>query len=219
MKLPWIGLFGGLALAFGGLLLLTAAKQPHVEQTDIEFSEPRHPVTPEMTKLTDAEAKTVAPGVTVKDVMGKEVALASPAAERPQFIYFVKDGCPCSFDAEPLFHDLSKQFKGDIDFVSVTDATPEKAKRWYTQMLVPYPVVSDPKQDLINTYKATNSVFSMLVDKSGHIDKMWPGYSVDILKEMNSRMAKLAAVPEKPFDTKYAPEKKASGCAFLLKGN
>jgi peroxiredoxin len=216
MKLPWIGLFGGLALACGGLLLLTAAKRPHVETTDIEFSEPRHPVTPEMTRKADAETRALAPGFTVKDVLGKEVTLASPSADRPQFVYFVMDGCPCSFDAEPLFHDLSKQFKDQVDFVSVTDAKADKAKRWYTQMLVPYPVIADPDLELIKAYKATNSVFSVLLDKSGHIEKMWPGYSVDILKEMNSLMAKLAGVPEKPFDTKYAPIKKSSGCAFPL---
>ena len=198
-------------------MLLTAAKRPHVEETDIEFGQPRHPVTPEMTVKTDAVAKKVAPAFTVKDVVGKEVTLASPAAERPQFVYFVMDGCPCSFDAEPLFHDLSKQFEGEVDFVSITDAKPEKGKKWFTQMLVPYPVIADPELELINAYKATNSVFSVLIDKNGHIDKMWPGYSVDILKEMNSRMAKLAGVEEKQFDTKYAPIKKTSGCAFLLK--
>ena len=216
MKLPWIGLVGGIALACGGMMLLVAAKRPHVEETDIAFGQPRHPVTTEMTTKTEAVAKRMAPAFTVKDVVGKELTLASPGSERPQFVYFVKDGCPCSFDAEPLFHDLSKQFKGQVDFVSVTDAKPDKAKKWFTQMLVPYPVISDPDQELINAYRATNSVFSVLLDRSGHIDKMWPGYSVGILKEMNSRMAKLADVAEKPFDTKYAPVEKSSGCAFLL---
>ena len=63
-------------------------------------------------------------------------------------------------------------------------------------MLVPYPVISDHSEELINAYKATNSVFSVLLDRRGRIDKMWPGYSVGILKEMNSRMARLAGVPE-----------------------
>jgi hypothetical protein len=31
---------------------------------------------------------------------------------------------------------------------------------------------------------------------------------------MNSLMSKIAGVPEKPFDTKYAPTTKATGCAF-----
>jgi hypothetical protein len=53
-----------------------------------------------------------------------------------------------------------------------------------------------------------------LLSKDGKVVKMWPGYSVDILQEMNSLMAKEAGVPEKPFDTKYAPKQQASGCAF-----
>jgi len=174
----------------------------------------RHSVTPEMEKATAAEAKQALPRFDVLDSEGKPVTLASGKADRPQFVYFVLDGCPCSFDAEPQFHRLFERYKGKIDFVSVTDADKKKAHDWNIQLLVNYPVVPDPEKKIIHAYGAKSSVYSMLIGTDGHVVKMWPGYSAEILKQMNSLMAAEAGVEEKPFDPQYAPLEKATGCAF-----
>jgi peroxiredoxin len=216
MRLLWIGLPAGLALASAGGLLYYLGMQPKMKTVDVVTGQPRHPVTPEMVVETAKKTEKVAPAFKVEDIRGKAVVIGSPAAERPQFVYFVLDGCPCSIEAEPLFHDLAKQFKGKVDFVSVTNADTEKAKRWDVQMLPTYPVVSDPHLEIIHTFGAKNSVYSALLSRDGKIVKMWPGYSVGILKEMNKLMAKEAGVAEKPFDTKYAPLQQSSGCTFDL---
>ena len=91
---------------------------------------------------TAAEANKLEPTIAAKAVDGKAVVLGSKTADKPQFVYFVMDGCPCSYDAEPLFHDLYKHLDGKIDFVSVTNADAEKAKEWFGDLSVPYPVVS-----------------------------------------------------------------------------
>ena len=214
MRLFWIGLPAGLALASAGALLYIEAKKPHFKTVDVATGQPRHPVTPEMTKATDSKALKLAPGFNTKDVIGKEVVLAPPVADRPQFVYFVLDGCPCSFEGEPLYHDLSERFRGQVDFISVTNAPMEKAKRWCAQMAVPHPVISDPHLEIIKAYQAKNSLYSALINKEGKIVKMWPGYSAGILLEMNKLMAKEAGVKEKSFDTKYAPKEQSSGCTF-----
>jgi peroxiredoxin len=216
MRLFWIGSAAGLAFISGGLLLYTEGMQPHVSSVPIIPAQPRHPVTTAMTSETASMSRKVAPAFSVKDVSGKTVSIGSPNADRPQFVYFVLDGCPCSFDAEPIFQDLSQQFKGQVDFVTVTDGDAKKAKQWWMQMSVPYSVISDPKLDLMKAYGATNALFSALISRDGHIVKMWPGYSIDILHEMNRLMAKEAGIPEKPFDTKYAPKDRSSGCAYFL---
>jgi peroxiredoxin len=214
MRLFWLGLPAGLALASGGLLLYTQAQRPHVRMQEVLTGLPKHPVTVAMTAETGAKTRKPAPAFSLKDVAGEEVAVASPGMERPQFVYFVLDGCPCSFEAEPLFHDLYERHQDRIDFVSITDAEPVKAKRWWQQMMVPYPVVADPKKEVIHAFGAKNSVYSALVARDGTIVKMWPGYSVGILKEINQKMADAGGVPAKPFDTKYAPKEESSGCAF-----
>jgi peroxiredoxin len=163
---------------------------------------------------TEAMHNTLERHFDATDVNGKHVELASTQAPRPQFVYFVVDGCPCSFDAEPLFHDLYKRFKGKIDFVSVTNGDLTKAKLWNSELSVPYAVIPDPKEEIIHAYGAKAAIYSVLIAKNGHIAKMWPGYSKDLLLEMNHEMSKIAGVQEQTFDTKYAPVTKATGCAF-----
>ena len=171
-------------------------------------------VTEQMIAETEAKANALEPTIHATDATGKPVTIGSHDGSRPQYVYFVREGCPCSFDAEPLFHDLYKQFKGQIDFVSVTNGDADKAKRWNSELAVPYAVISDPKEDIIHAYGAKAAVYSVLISKDGHVAKMWPGYSKGMLLEMNSLMARIAGVPEKHFDTKYAPLTKATGCAF-----
>ncbi len=222
MRPVFITLPAGCLLAcIGGILWVQArirAATPYSRSVEISSFEPRHLVTAKMIAETEAKSNLLEPTIQWKDVNGKPVTLASHNAPRPQFIYFVLDGCPCSFDAEPLFHDLSKQFKGAIDFASVTNGNPEKAMTWNREVSVPYPVLSDPKEEIIHLYGAKAAVYSVLVSKDGHIVKMWPGYSRSMLLEMNATMATLAGVPQKPFNTKYAPEIKATGCAFSPAG-
>jgi len=214
MRLIWITAPAGLAFACIGLCFMRLAGAPQYSTSDIKIDEPRHLITEQMLAETAALTQKQEPTIVTSDVTGQKITLGDRNAPRPQYVYFVVDGCPCSYDAEPLFHDLYKQFQGKIDFVSVTNANPTKAKAWFAELGVPYPVVSDDKEDIIHAYEAKAAIYSVLITKDGHVAKMWPGYSVDILKDINSTMARLAGVPEKPFDTKYAPVKKATGCAF-----
>jgi len=208
---------GCLLACLGGLMWVQAkarSESPYSESTNIVTSQPRHLITAQMVAETEAKSNALEPTFVVNDATGKSVTIGNHTGSKPQFVYFVLDGCPCSFDAEPLLHDLYKQFSGKIDFVSVTNGDLEKAKQWNSQMSVPYPVIPDPKEKIIHAYGAKAAIYSALITKDGHIAKMWPGYSKDLLLEMNSLMAKLAGVKEKPFDTKYAPITKATGCAF-----
>lgn len=210
----WITLPAGLALASGGGLMLLLANRPHTSGPTFEVGQVRHLVTPEMSQGAKAQMKKVATGFATKDYEGKPVAIAPPHMDRPQFVYFVLDGCPCSFDAEPIFHRLAKRYEGKIDFVSVTNGDVQKARDWSVQMLVPYPVVPDPNKEIIGAYAAKSSVYSALITKDGHIAKMWPGYSQSIIKDQNALMAKLSGEKEVPFDAEYAPVENATGCAF-----
>ena len=208
---------GCLLACLGGLMWVQAkarSESPYSDSVNIITSQPRHLITTQMVAETDAKRNALEPTFVTKDVTGATVTIGNHSGSKPQFVYFIVDGCPCSFDAEPLFHDLFKQFKGSIDFVSVTNGDLTKAKLWESELVPPYPVVSDPKEEIIHAYGAKAAIYSALITKDGHIAKMWPGYSKDLLLEMNSLMAKLAAVPEKPFNTKYAPTTKATGCAF-----
>ena len=145
---------------------------------------------------------------------GQSSTIIGGAGPRPQFLYFVKKGCPCSFDAEPLFQSLYKKFNGKIDFIAVTDADAKDAHKWDLDLKVPYSVVSNPTVDIMNAYQAPSSVYNSLISKEGVIVNRWAGYSKAYLTEMNEAISKLLAVPLTPFDVQYAPIAGTTGCSF-----
>lgn len=214
MKAKFFILAVAAALASAGGLMVYLSTQPVVVNQPIISSEPRHLVTPEMTKFTDGRALKVAAAFERTDPFGKKVRTADTTSGRPQFVYFIKDGCPCSVEVEPLFHDLSKRFGDKIDFIGVINRKDDIARRWHTEMFMPYTVVADPSLEIIKAYGATNSAFSALVSRGGKIVKMWPGYSIGLIKDMNATMASETGQKATTIDTKWAPKKAASGCRF-----
>ncbi len=214
MKVGWIALPVATVLAIAGGILYYVADQPPSAAPFVMNVGPKHPVTETMVKLTASLAATTVPtteGITTEH---RTFVFAPQHATRPQLIYFVLDGCPCSYDAEPLFKKLGLKFKNRVEFACVTNAKAEDARKWDVAQTPPYPVVYDPDLRLIHLFGATNSVFSVLLDVNGRVLKMWPGYSKSILIEMNSLISKAAGVPVTPFDPEYAPEAKTSGCPF-----
>lgn len=214
MKIRIIAIAASLALVSAGALLAYMAQTPVVVNEPIVDAEPRHPVTPEMTAAASSKAKRSAPGYAGEDAYGKPYSVGSPAADRPQFIYFIKDGCPCSIEVQPLFNDLAKRYQGQIDFVGIIDRDTKDARRYHTDMLMHGQIVADPKLEIIKAWDIERSAYSALVTRDGRIEKMWPGYSIEILKEMNRKFAAITGAEEKPFDTKYIPRDETSGCSF-----
>ncbi|HEY0866172.1 MAG TPA: redoxin domain-containing protein [Fimbriimonas sp.] len=220
MKATTIALSAGFGVAVTGALTLFLASRatPHSIQRSIYYdSGPKHPVTDEMTRKLQEMSRREAPHFELRDVDGRPVVLGRTRSDRPQFLYFVMDGCPCSEDVEPLLQKLYHHFGERVDFVAVTDAKPEQAAKWSRQMLMPYPLVSDPKLEVVKAYQAVNSVYSALVNRDGQVVKMWPGYSQGILKEMNDAMAEILGEKPRAFDASYAPVEKTSGCSFAVR--
>ncbi len=178
-----------------------------------DLGQPRHPVTAEMEAGVVKLNRKVGKFFKLPDTSGKPVPIGGQGP-KPQFVYFVKKGCPCSFDAEPILHGLYKHFGGRVEFIAVTDAKFDDAKHWVSDMKVPYPVVPNPKVEVMQAYEAPASVYSTLMDANGMIVKRWAGYSVDYLSQMNTEMARLLGEPVKPFDPTYSPKVRTSGCSF-----
>ena len=174
-----------------------------------EYGRVRHFVTARMELETKAAANRLAPTFTRKDPYGTEVSVGK--GPRPQFVLFIKRGCPCSIDAQVLFSRLALKFKDSVEFVGVID---KDAKEFATQFRASFPVVEEPSLGLMRSFDARASVYSALVARNGHIVKLWPGYSAAWLQEMNALLAKAAATKETPFDPQYAPKEKTSGCPF-----
>ncbi|HWD41972.1 MAG TPA: hypothetical protein VG944_24240 [Fimbriimonas sp.] len=197
--------------AAGGFLMAYAKRQP---TPGIDLSQPPHVITRQMEIETAAMANHRAPDLTGISDQNKPIKLAPDNAPRPQFVLFIKDECPCSVNAQPIFNDLSRKYKGSVDFYGVIDGDVAKAKNYAGQFSVAFPVIGDKDLKIIHAYEAKAGVYSALIARNGHIVKMWPGYCVDILKEMNDLLSQTAGIKTTPFDPEYAPTKRAAGCAF-----
>jgi peroxiredoxin len=215
MHIKQVALPLSIALFCTGLVLYISARPKAGPELGIDFNQPpKHPITTEMVKKADTMARKPAPAFSLTDVKGEPRQISGSKLDRPQLVLFILDSCPCSIDAQPLFNKFSKHWEGKVDFVGVINTDAKKGRSWASDYRAAFPVVADPKLEIIHAYKAQQSVYSALVSTHGEIVKLWPGYSADMMQEMNKLMAEEVGEPVRPFDTQYAPTEKTSGCYF-----
>jgi peroxiredoxin len=205
----------GIAIFSVGVFLYMGARPKPGEGSGIDFSQPpKHPITAEMVEKAATMDRQPAPAFNLADVKGDPRAISGPNLERPQLILFILDSCPCSIDAQPLFNKFSKHWEGKVDFIGVVNLDAKKGRSWSSDYRAAFPIVPDPKLEIIHAYRAQQSVYSALVSREGEVVKLWPGYSSDMMQEMNRLMAQEVGEAARPFDTQYAPKEKTSGCYF-----
>lgn len=180
----------------------------------VEPSGPRHPVTKTMQEDADSKALQAAPMFKLTSTTGSDWDLSEKLKRGPAFVYFILNGCPCSIDAEPLFHKLYELHKDHVEFAGAMPSPQQEAADWKRDAKVPYDVLLDPSAQVALSFGAERSVYCVLINQEGRIDHMWPGYSESMLKEVNKRLALLTGVEEKPLDTAYAPKELSSGCSL-----
>jgi peroxiredoxin len=199
----------GLLRAFdGGQGDAPAAARPRASAPE------KHYVTPVQLTATGEWTGRPAPPLTAVAQDGKSYALADLADGRPVVVVFIKDGCPCSADAEPFFARLRAAYGDRLRFAGVIDGRIEAARAYATAARVPYPVLTDPDKAIIRSYRAENSVYVALVRPDGVIDTLWPGYSAEMLQDLGGRVACLAGTAEVPLDLRGAPAVLTTGCPF-----
>jgi hypothetical protein len=202
---------GGI-MVYVGLKPASAAELDRAAMANI-VNEVRHPVSDQMLLQAKSMSERAAPFFKVKDVHGIDVQIGGQG-KRPQFIYFILDGCPCSLDAQPLFNRMYQRYKDKVDFIGVINAGKEKALDYAGTTTTLHPIVCSENVAINKAFTARQSTYSLVVRSDGVIEKMWPGYSQTTLHELNTVLAKLTGGKDEPFDAAYAPQKMASGCYF-----
>jgi hypothetical protein len=54
-----------------------------------------------------------------------------------------------------------------------------------------------------------------LINKSGQVEELWPGYSATMLQDLNRRAATLAGLAVESVETPDAPDELYSGCPYF----
>lgn len=206
----------GVMVVLGVVALLRSAtmgEDPLILVSDYEKpGAVRHPVSEDMAREADAATARPAAAFAAVDHTGRAHSLASLTAQGPFVLYFIKDGCPCSQDLEPLIQRLAARF--EVPFVGVINGDAEIAEAWIDTFNVQTPILLDPELQIIRAYGIERSAYVAVIDRDGRIAKLWPGYSAEMLQELNDLVAEKAGVEPEPFDPLYAPNEITSGCYF-----
>lgn len=188
----------------------------HVEETTLADSTPRHPVTEKMVKVSDRSARKPAPDFALMDADGKEFSLDDLAKSGPTVLVAILDGCPCTTDSQPLFNAMAKKFEGKVSFVGLFTQDDSRVKKWIESHSVKMPILLDIDSKVCQAYGLENSVYTVLIRPDKTIEKVWPGYSQDMLKELDGKLSELTGYQGEPFDVAYAPKKYSSGCTIYV---
>lgn len=212
----WIG---SLVLAGAGLALYSQAvgARPESNATNL-LDEPRHPVTGPMWQEAKAQVGQRAPHFALPDADGQVVALSDLTPRTPVVLVFTKDGCPCSIEAQPFFNTLAAGYKGKATFLGVIDGPRHVASKFRDDFKVPYAMLLAGDGAVYRAFRADRSVYTTLIGTDGKVLRQWPGYSKDMLRELNFEIARFSGMQPIHIDLSMAPDKPSSGCAFDAAG-
>ena len=122
----------------------------------IDDEPPKHLVTRRMAAASAAMIERAAPPFDVPATDGQCHRLDDLCRRGPVVLTFVKDGCPCSWSAQPFFNRLQAAYP-EAGIYGVIDAEAEPARRWAGRFRVAYPLLLDPRLEIIRAYNAENS--------------------------------------------------------------
>lgn len=177
------------------------------------FAEPeKHLVTPVMLAKTDAMARRSASAFQARATDGAAYSLADLTKDEPLVLVFIKDGCPCSADAQRFFNRLHEAYGGQARFLGVIDSEQDRARAWAQAHRTTFPLLIDPDLAIARAYGAESSAYMAVVAKGGVIDQLYPGYSAAMLAEAGERIARLSGVAVRPIDAAGAPVELSTGC-------
>ncbi|APW62843.1 peroxiredoxin family protein [Paludisphaera borealis] len=217
-QLTIVGAFTVLATVFAvysWAVLGTGPKPDEGSGFVVIESEKQHLVTSEMLAATEKVARTTAPAFRAEATDGKTYDLAELTRKGPVVLAFIKEGCPCSIESQPYFNRLFEAYGAKVPFFGVIDGPVNRAGKWGRVNHAAFPILSDVDLTIIHDYKAESSAYLALVSQGGTIEKLWPGYSVEMLNEVSARLAKFAGMDVQPIDTTGAPQgEMLTGCPF-----
>lgn len=210
---------GILTVGLVGVSLIVMNREPvavGVESNSYNIQEvPRHPVTKEMEVNAESFVGKKGPEFSLVDSEGIETTADSLIGGQPSVLVMTKDGCPCSIESQPYWTSMSLYYGPTVKFLGIIDVDSKGGKKFKTDFMVPYPILSSTDDKVFRAFGAKQSVYVYLFDRDGVIQKVWPGYSRAMLTELNKLLSEMTGKESEPTDYKMVPEKMTSGCFFF----
>lgn len=123
-------------------------------------------------------------------------------------------GCPCNEKAQPIINNLAKKYINKATFIGLMPGKKKYLSKYSQKTKSIHPIILDDQKSMISMLQMKSSGFMTLIGRKGEIIKNWPGYSADILKELNKDLSSLTNTIFTPFDAQYAPLEITCGCPY-----
>ncbi len=187
-----------------------------VKSNSVNIQEiPRHPVTKDMISKAEDLAGNRVPSFELPDTDGKMVQSTELIGKKPTVLVMTKDGCPCSIESQGFWTNLAMYYGNSVQFFGIIDVKPEEGRKFRTDFSVPYPILSSVDETVFRNFGAKQSVYTYVFDAEGVVKKVWPGYNLASLKELNQMLSEMTGKESLATDWEMAPEKMTSGCFFF----
>lgn len=172
-----------------------------------------HPVTPEMQAVADNQSLKAAPDFKLVGLDGQSHTLASVADGKPLLVFFIEKECPCCLGAKVFFERFYDMYAEEVSTVGIINAGKEVAEKWKKSTQAHFPILMDPDLKTIKAFNAERGAYVSLIAE-GKIVKQYAGYGEAMLQELNARLARLAGIEPRKYDSSQSPEHLTSGCVF-----
>ena len=145
---------------------------------------------------------------------GREITWEELSAGLPIVAVFIKDGCPCSIEFEPVFHRIARACSCACSSWALSMAQSMWRRSYAAANDVPYPLLADPERALIHDVAAKNAAYVALVSADGVIESMWPGCSAEMMQDLCRKIAACTGIEEQTVDFSGMPGPLTTGCPF-----
>jgi peroxiredoxin len=176
--------------------------------------EEKHAVSPAMAAASRDMVGQTLGDFAMKAHDGKTYRLAELLQHGPVVLTFIKDGCPCSEEAQPFFNLIHDAYAGHATVLGVINVAETPARAWAEKFHCDYPILIDPPHRLMRETGAANSAYVVVIDAGQRIVAHWPGYSGPMIRDLGATLAQLAQTREIPLKIPPAPPELYSGCPF-----
>jgi peroxiredoxin len=197
-----------------GFALIVTGCRKSEQKFEVANSQPKYPVSQETLQETSKSEKAAVRDTKLIFADSQTLQLSQLAKKGPIVCISIKEGCPCSMRAQPLFNNLHEIHNGKASFIGLIDSNANTTMEYIQDTKANFPIVTDPKKELINQLAFKRATYIVLINQKMQIEKAWPGYSQSVLKELNAELCRLTHQKPKSFDTQYAPKRLVSGCSF-----
>ena len=186
-------------------LIFWFTRPPAPEPILREKESRRHPAPPTDLQAVNRHIGQSIAGDMLQELNGKSSPARLLLKGKSLVLVFFRHDCDCSLEFARYFAAAMEDSKIKADWYFVFPDTPEQIFGFTSKAGLPLPALRDPDSRLAQRLGIAKSGCFILVDPQGRVSAIWPGVSLEGLRDLFSRLslpsqlpAGLSGIPQSP---------------------